>query len=1236
MYMQFSCCYLTVYRGFSPKKIDVKWNKDNNPFRVQPTLEIFENFQGRPKVFAALSKVSINANEWSTGTEFTCTATQKTKTYSESWNNCKAKPTSTPRIRLEKPRLVSILTGTPVTASCFVETELIPKVLWFVDDKEITEKIITDKQQERTISNLTISPEKWKTAKTITCKASHSCFNSTEKISFSEPKKSPTVVIRRNLEDIQKGDTEVLECTATDLPSGELLVTFQANGAKVSEDQYVILPEGLDSLTRRFTVPTTNQKKDNSFSCQIQSLSGSWKSNSTGNIFGDPSVDLSAVTSVDIKGSPTQKLLCSGTGLNPTITWTKILTIAHSMRTMEADGRVKVISEVMVPQQDWTKGETFTCQFRDQNNLKEKSISICSEPKKSPTVVIRRNLEDIQKGDTEVLECTATDLPSGELLVTFQANSAKVSEDQYVILPEGLDSLTRRFTVPTTNQKKDKSFSCQIQSQSGSWKSSSTGNIFGDPSVDLSAVTSVDIKGSPTQKLLCSGTGLNPTITWTKILTIAHSMRTMEADGRVKVISEVMVPQQDWTKGETFTCQFRDQNNLKEKSISICSVNPEFVQMPQVYLLAPSIKDMRESKVSVTCLLLGHYLDVFTISWKVGDRSNSKDATKSPTKVNKNGTESLSSVLKVAITQWNNYATVDCEVKHPCFKEPTKYSISKTREPKKSPTVVIRRNLEDIQKGDTEVLECTATDLPSGELLVTFQANSAKVSEDQYVILPEGLDSLTRRFTVPTTNQKKDKSFSCQIQSQSGSWKSNSTGNIFGDPSVDLSAVTSVDIKGSPAQKLLCSGTGLNPTITWTKILTIAHSMRTMEADGRVKVISEVMVPQQDWTKGETFTCQFRDQHNLKEKSISICSVNPEFVQMPQVYLLAPSIKDMRESKVSVTCLLLGHYLDVFTISWKVGDRSNSKDATKSPTKVNKNGTESLSSVLKVAITQWNNYATVDCEVKHPCAKEPTKYSISKTRDPKSPTIRILSPSEDELSGVHNTSLICFVEGFHPADISVHWELNGIRLEASRFSNSPVSMQSERAAYSMHSRLTLPTSEMENGDFSCVVNHESSETPIKRTINNIYASVMQQAPSVKLLQGQDELVCLVNGYSPSAINITWLRNNDTVIRENNTSSSDKGPDGKFNIRSHLYIQAMEWVPGDKYTCQVEHITGIISRFVSKTEFIEKTIYYDENKAEPAIMDQSEETWNMACAFIILFILSLIYGCSMTLVKVNTK
>lgn len=87
---------------------------------------------------------------------------------------------------------------------------------------------------------------------------------------------------------------------------------------------------------------------------------------------------------------------------------------------------------------------------------------------------------------------------------------------------------------------------------------------------------------------------------------------------------------------------------------------------------------------------------------------------------------------------------------------------------------------------------------------------------------------------------------------------------------------------------------------------------------------------------------------------------------------------------------------------------------------------------------------------------------------------------------------------------------------------------------------------------------------------------------MELLQGQNELVCLVYNYSPSAINITWLLNNVIVQHKGSTSSAAKGPDGKFSIRSQLNVQASEWAPGATYTCHVEHITGTINRNISKT------------------------------------------------------
>lgn len=95
-------------------------------------------------------------------------------------------------------------------------------------------------------------------------------------------------------------------------------------------------------------------------------------------------------------------------------------------------------------------------------------------------------MADIQKGDSAVLECAARDLPSGVLSVTFQANDAVMSQAQYVDLPEGLGTLTTHFTIPETHRTKDKHFTCQIQqSRSMHWKSSPTGNLFGEKKSNL-------------------------------------------------------------------------------------------------------------------------------------------------------------------------------------------------------------------------------------------------------------------------------------------------------------------------------------------------------------------------------------------------------------------------------------------------------------------------------------------------------------------------------------------------------------------------------------------------------------------------------------------------------------------------------------------------------------------------------------------------------------------------------
>ncbi|KAA0705620.1 Ig mu chain C region membrane-bound form [Triplophysa tibetana] len=527
-----------------------------------------------------------------------------------------------------------------------------------------------------------------------------------------------------------------------------------------------------------------------------------------------------------------------------------------------------------------------------------------------------------------------------------------------------------------------------------------------------------------------------------------------------------------------------------------------------------------------------------------------------------------------------------------------------------------------------------------GEVCITLQANGADISEVNCVDVTqsENIQSLTTDFTIPKEHQKKDKTFICKVRSLSKSWTSKPTGNIFGDPTVELSVVPNVSGSSSNPEKLVCYGTGFDPKIRWIPDSEAKTGpVVTVGENGCVKVYSEKLVSQQEWNQGIKFTCEITDQLNAKtiHKNISICAVNERSSQLADVYLLGPSLSDVRSrTDVNLTCLVIGHRVKDFTVQWKM-DRpdSNLTHNTQRP-QVHANGTQSIQSTLKVPVRTWDAYSVFTCEVKPLCSGDAQKKHISKTRDPKRPTVRIFKPSDSDLCGSQNTSLLCMVTGFFPSEISVHWQLNVTQLDASRFTNSPVVSHVGAEGYSIYSALILPASQWKEDMYSCIVSHESSQNPIIATLENLYASLTHSAPTAKLLQGSNELVCLAFGFSPSAINITWLLGL-TEMSDHRVTSPSEDPDGKFSIRSHLHLPPTNWAPGEVYSCRVTHITGVLLLNISKPEIFEEAIFMNENKAESIPHESLEEPWKMACSFLVLFLLSLLYGCTVTLVKVKT-
>uniref|UniRef100_A0AAY5L6A5 Ig-like domain-containing protein n=4 Tax=Esox lucius TaxID=8010 RepID=A0AAY5L6A5_ESOLU len=683
-----------------------------------------------------------------------------------------------------------------------------------------------------------------------------------------------------------------------------------------------------------------------------------------------------------------------------------------------------------------------------------------------------------------------------------------------------------------------------------------------------------------------------------------------------------------WTEGSEVTCKATNNEQSYNETIKICSVS----SIPSINLEIPRLRAvMTKGEVYVSCQVQCPFENV-KISWFLnGNILNEKS------KVEKSN-ETIISNLTLSSDHWKTLNNITCRVEHPCFTAKEKTSQLKGATLNK-PSVMIRRSLPDLLTRDSALLECVITNLSSSDFYVTFQANGVNISKEQYVDLPASKDlySITRLFSVPKLQWQKNMTFTCKVnQGFLHSWESNSTGSFFEDPSMELYLVP--NRSDSKTQRLVCSGLGFNPQIKWlsesVQISAPVNDIRIGE-DGRVAVTSFITIQQQEWNDGKNFTCEVIDNMNTIRKYIDICAVTPKSSQKVGVYLQGPALQELKTGgHGTVTCILLGPNLGEFSVSCKVGENESlPKRVTQEPIN-HPNGTQSLKVVFNVSATTWQANTTVSCEVRHRCSDQTQDVNITKGPDPKPPSIKLLRPSESDLLESENVTLLCLVSGFFPSDVIVKWKHDGSDLPSSRYSNGPSVQYAGSSTYYMNSRLVVPKAESyQNSNYSCVVRHESSDTPIERTIDQVFASVIPSRPTATLLQGSNELVCLVFGFSPSAINITWLLDDSTELSDHNTSTPYWSPGGKYSVWSTLRLTNQDWQVGSVYTCRVTHSTqNLTVNIFTSVENHKEVVFFDENKNNPILADTAEENWNMACIFIILFLISLLYSVTITLAK----
>ncbi|KAL2101417.1 hypothetical protein ACEWY4_003178 [Coilia grayii] len=796
--------------------------------------------------------------------------------------------------------------------------------------------------------------------------------------------------------------------------------------------------------------------------------------------------------------------------------------------------------------------------------------------------------------------------------------------------------------------------------------------------------------------------------------------------------SRLEVDTRDWNPGSRYSCKVKpgDKKSWIEKSIQVCS-DGHFLA-PEAELDRPPLRDViTQEEVVVMCRVTA--AGASRVSWRVDDKNTQSQAVKEYREADGR----LISNLTLPVTTWKALRSVSCKVEHPCY--PTEASITMPEPGSKEPTVIIRRPLEDWERDQGSVLECLLGGLSSTEVSVTLQANGKDLPKTEYVTIPVQKDqnSLTAvRFTIPDDQKGVNKRFSCKVNHniQAKSPKiSSSTGKLFAPPTLEL-----FHTPGSGSTNLVCVGSGFNPQLKWnlSELKLNAIKKKSMGEGGRLTVTSEVDVPQTEWYKGTTFSCEVKDENQKHQtRNISICSAAPH-TGFADVHLVGPPVNVTASDDVLVTCLLVGYGISELPIVWKVDGRVVSDGVTTPPSSVNANGTQSRRSELKLEAKKWHGRADVSCEVARLCDTAPLVRSISKPKGQLS--VELAPPSQRDIFLYSKVALECIITGADSAavdDAQVTWTVAGDKQPsqspdkqgmgngqfrkvsklmvnmADWFSgkvieclvsdqhdgvvkDSPLtrSIQKSDGADPEVLIYTLPEARDPNHDsvvcevrgpslgdvyvmwqvdgggyvegntgllhqdngnvsvvsiltvksqrvadatlFTCAVKHGGMKD-YTAPLSVQYSKMTRSVPTVTLLHRPGELVCLVFGFSPVAINITWLKNSIRVeAPEQGTAQPSRGPDGRFSTHSHLNLTSGDWDSGMKFTCVVTHVTGELSQDISKPEPKNEVFFHDDNMADAVPEDTVAETLNMAWAFLFLFLLSLLYSCTATLIKVR--
>uniref|UniRef100_G3UNP6 Ig-like domain-containing protein n=1 Tax=Loxodonta africana TaxID=9785 RepID=G3UNP6_LOXAF len=360
----------------------------------------------------------------------------------------------------------------------------------------------------------------------------------------------------------------------------------------------------------------------------------------------------------------------------------------------------------------------------------------------------------------------------------------------------------------------------------------------------------------------------------------------------------------------------------------------------------------------------------------------------------------------------------------------------------------------------------------------------------------------------------------------------------------------------------------------------------------------------------------------------------------PSVFPLAPGCGTTPDSQVALACLVANYFPEPVTVSWNNGAPSG---AHTFPAVLQSSGLYSLSSLVTVP-KSWAS-KTYTCNVAHSASNtkvdkkivpRPCKTQCFQCPGPAAPSVFIFPPKPKDVLKISLTpEVTCLVVDISQEDEKVQftWYVDGIKVNTAKTSQPE---RQSNTTYHVVSALPISHQDWLKGkEFKCEVTSSAFPSPAVKVISK--AKGQPHEPQVYALPPhQDELTkdkvsltCLVKGFYPSDIDVTWQPESEKSYA--NTEAQLEA-DGTFFLYSKLTVPKDSWQQGKTYSCVVLH-EALHNHHIQKTVSASPELHLDESCVE-AQDGELDGLWTTISIFIMLFLLSVCYSATITLFKVK--